>query len=793
MLSPRWRKVLNDLLQHKTRTILVVMSIAIGVFAIGMVAGAAEIMSRDLQANYMAINPAGATIYTDPFDQDFVDAISSMPEIKEAEGRRSTTVRIQTGPDQWRSMTLYAIDDFNNIKINNVASESGAWPPPDHHILLERSSAGYAGLAQGDILPVETPDGKRRQMEVAGLAHDISLIPSFFSGGVYGYITFDTMEWLGQSRSFDRLHIVVAENAADKEHVTMVANLVRDRFEKSGYTVYWRSVHEPGEHPLDAGIKSMVLIMGILGLLTLLLSGFLVINTTSALLTQQIKQIGIMKAIGAQNGQVMAMYLAMVLIFGLLALLVAVPLGALAALLTTRYMAGMMNFDLTVFTIPPHVLALQVAVGLVVPLLAALYPILAGIKITVREALSTYGLSSRYGSSMIDGLLGRFRGFSRPLLLSLRNTFRRKGRLALTLAALTLGGAIFIAVFSVRDSTLQTTNDAFEYFNYDIGVNFSQSYRMDRIEYAALQIPGVAGVESWGFRGARIQRDDGSESDNLTVIAPPADTGMINPVVLQGRWLLPEDENAVVINTDLLKKEPHLAVGDEIVLKIDGRENTWRIVGIVKGVMTGSSAYANYPYFARTVRDVGKASSVQIVTARQDLEFQDEVAKNLEFQFKETGLKISSVETTVSIKKLIESQFNLIIIFLLIMAVLIAVVGGLGLMGTMSINVIERTREIGVMRAIGASDGAVLKIFLTEGIMIGLISWLIGSLMALPISKVLSDAVGLQFMNDPLSYTFSFSGLLIWLGVVVFLSAAASYLPARNATRVSVRDVLAYE
>jgi putative ABC transport system permease protein len=127
------------------------------------------------------------------------------------------------------------------------------------------------------------------------------------------------------------------------------------------------------------------------------------------------------------------------------------------------------------------------------------------------------------------------------------------------------------------------------------------------------------------------------------------------------------------------------------------------------------------------------------------------------------------------------------------MAVLLAVVGGLGLAGTMSINVLERTREIGVMRAVGASDRAVIKIVLTEGVLIGVISWALAAVLAVPLSLGLSHATGMAFLRTPLQYTFSFGGVLIWLGLVIALATAASVLPAWNASRLTVRDVLAYE
>jgi putative ABC transport system permease protein len=167
--------------------------------------------------------------------------------------------------------------------------------------------------------------------------------------------------------------------------------------------------------------------------------------------------------------------------------------------------------------------------------------------------------------------------------------------------------------------------------------------------------------------------------------------------------------------------------------------------------------------------------------------------KELEKRFERAGLRVSSAGTLGQERSAAESQFDIIVVFLMVMAILLAVGGALGLMGTMSINVLERMREIGVMRAIGASDGAVLRVFMAEGLLIGLLSWLLGTLLAFPLSKLLSDAVGTAFWRSPLSYSFSPGGALLWLLLVVLLAALATSLPALRASRVSVREVLAYE
>jgi putative ABC transport system permease protein len=169
------------------------------------------------------------------------------------------------------------------------------------------------------------------------------------------------------------------------------------------------------------------------------------------------------------------------------------------------------------------------------------------------------------------------------------------------------------------------------------------------------------------------------------------------------------------------------------------------------------------------------------------------LGQRLEDHYRSTGYRVQQMQTIAQVRSMITTIFNVIILFLLFMALLLGIVGGLGLMGTMSINVLERTREIGVMRAIGASDNSVLRIILLEGVIIGLLSWVIGALLSYPASKFLTEAVGNALLQAPPSYVFSTTGAIIWMGIVLVLAGIASFLPAWNASRMTVQEVLSYE
>ena len=382
-------------------------------------------------------------------------------------------------------------------------------------------------------------------------------------------------------------------------------------------------------------------------------------------------------------------------------------------------------------------------------------------------------------------------------MLSLRNTFRRKSRLVLTLLTLILGGTIFIAVLNVYASMNQTLADVFKNWQFDILIPFERPYRTDVIEEIAKQIPGVTKVESWGYTSARRLRPDDSESESLTLFAPPAQTTMVQPEIIEGRWLVPGDENALVVSTDTVRAEKDLKVGDEITLKISGRKTTWRIAGIIRvvGFRGGIGvAYANYPYYARVIGQVGRAGSVQLVTEQHDTASQLKLKKALEDSYLQAGLRASAGGiTSGQIRDNNEMFFNIITALLLAMAFLMAIVGGLGLMGTMSLNVLERTREIGVMRAVGASNGAVRRIVLIEGITIGLLSAVIAIALSFPLGQGLAALVGEAIFQLPLSYVISVNGIIMWLVIVMILATVSSLLPAYNASRLTVREILAYE
>ena len=188
------------------------------------------------------------------------------------------------------------------------------------------------------------------------------------------------------------------------------------------------------------------------------------------------------------------------------------------------------------------------------------------------------------------------------------------------------------------------------------------------------------------------------------------------------------------------------------------------------------------------------AYSLRITTsASHDPITQRRINDQIQAAFDAHGVKISSTQLSADFISDQKAQTDILVYFMLLMATLIAIVGGLGLMGTMSINVLERTREIGVMRAIGASNGDIQAIVIVEGMVIGILSWAISILVSIPITNVLCYGVGMAILTAPMPAVYGASGIIAWLIFTIVIGSLASALPARRASKLTVRDTLAYE
>jgi putative ABC transport system permease protein len=200
-------------------------------------------------------------------------------------------------------------------------------------------------------------------------------------------------------------------------------------------------------------------------------------------------------------------------------------------------------------------------------------------------------------------------------------------------------------------------------------------------------------------------------------------------------------------------------------------------------------------YFVTLPGQIQNKATTYRVVAKDKLESaaQKELARQVQATLESRNIGIASISTGSKITETSASGFSVFTSFLLFLAILIALVGSIGLTGTMSMNVLDRTREIGIMRSIGASDRILMRMVLIEGLAIGWISWALAAVVSFPISAIMSNGITQAIFGAPSSMGFSITGFVIWFVVDSVLSILASITPARSATRLTIREVLSYE
>jgi putative ABC transport system permease protein len=786
-MNVRHAKILGDLWVNKSRSLLIVLAVAVGVAAFGLMITGRIVLEENLTDVYAATVPAHTTLALSPFDDDLLEFVQRMDSVAAAQPGRLDQARIKAGADVWLSLELHTIPTVDLLAVNKLTLEEGASAlPAPHSILLERSLKNI--MTVGDRVEVQLLNGEIHVLTVAGFVNDLSHLPSEITLGGVGFISADTAEVLDLESEYNQLSVIFT-TASTRNDVEKETTHLVEEIEDEGYSVFSAAVPVPGKYALGDNMSSVLFILGALGVLTLILSAFLVTSVMSAMMSQQIPQIGILKSLGARIQQTMWLYFQEVLLFGVIALLLAIPMGLIGGYFLADGVATGMNFNVDHFSLPAVTLILQVFSALLAPLLASLFPIIQGSRITIRDAISNYTPDTTG-----TGAGGRRLLADLPQLvnLSILNTFRRKGRLLLTFAALLLAGAMFIAIIGIRQSMRAAVAELQGDLNYDVGVDLARPYSISKMKDAVLDIEGVRAAEVLAVGEGRLVFNDDHLTGSILMYGVPVNAVMTQPGVILGNWLSTNTRRGIFVNADFLDLSPGLKIGSVVTLNIAGREEQWSIVGATgRGFIP--VAYVLYDDLARQTGLDGLANRLVVQTERTDPASQSRAQSDILARFESLNLDVLGSQTTTQLKETNAAQMDVLIILLMSMVILIALVGGLGLAITMSLNVIERTREIGILRSLGAQNNVVRRVVIIEGLVIGLISWAVSIPCSIPLAIWLGNSLGNSLLARPLDYIFSWPAALAWLALVCVISVVASLIPAQSAAKLTIRDALVYE
>ena len=802
ILAPRWKKLMGDVCSTQGRMAMMIGALAIGIFGVGTILSAYTILTREISANYLATHPASATIELNQVDDALLKEVRHRPGIAYAEPDVTVTAKVEVKPDEWLPILLFVVPDFNAMRINTFKPESGAWPPRGGSVLLERAALQLVNAKIGQSIQMQTPTGTKRSVVISGLVHDPGLAPAWQEQTVYGYVTPATLAALGVDVTPHRLKISVSDQSFDIRVVEHTVTELAAWLKQRGYTVGEIHIPPPGKHPHQTQMTAILTMLLIFSIMALILSAILTATMIGGLLAQQVRQIGVMKAIGARTWQIANIYLVLVTATGCIALVLGLPAGVAAGRVFAVAIAELLNFTIHNDAIPHWVYLIQIMAGVLLPLLVTLVPIYRATKTTVREAINDFGVRRQTTRSRhIDAILGKMRGFDRTLVLSMRNIFRRMGRLAMTLGLLAAAGAMFMTSLNVKSAWEKNLADATADRHYDLEIRMVKPEMAKTALAIAEAVPGVVKVEPWNIASAAADRSDGLEIEKtypdgghggFTLRSVPPGSALITLTQMSGRWLQAQDTDAVVLNHAAQALFPTARVGDVINLRVNGRLSGFHVVGIAREIITPATAYTTPDAFASGSGLSEQLNAVRVVMKEHDDKSVAAVTTAIRHALEKNNVMTGTEISESRLGGALSGHVYILIYTLIMMSLLMAIVGVLGLMSNMGTSVLERTREFGIMRTIGARTNIIVRNVLGEGLFIGLISWAIAIVLSIPLSAGVGRLIGMLSFRLPLPLFLSPAAMFMWLLLIILGSIVASAYPALKASRLTIRETLIY-
>jgi len=790
MMRIQLKKSLAELWLNPGRSVLVVLALCIGLWGIGSNMVSFFILQNDLNENFIRAKPFHVVLKSKDFAKLDLDTLKQRPEIEDAEFRELSYQRIEVLPDQWIPLWLMAVDNFNDMRIAQIYSEEGNRVPDTGTMLIERNGQLVSNLRLGSKANVRAGSENFR-VPISGIVFDPAQAPATQDAFIYAYVDKATYQQITHEKINQRL-LLRLNNVHSKSEVQQVTQRLIEDFQFNGIRIDSVSVPKYNTHPHQFQLNTLVAFQGSIGFLALIMGVVLVSQLMESILSQQVKQIGILKAIGSTRRQVIGLYLMNVLLLGIVATLVTVPVAVVSGYNFAEFVATVINFNILTTTLPHYVYVLLIATGILLPVLMSLPTLLKGTRISVREALSDYGINSQQVSD--KQVSTKITSLPSALRLAWRNIFRRKKRMLITVSMISLGVAIFSAGFNVRQSLIDYLNDTKQSLKYDVQIVLKQQVSPAVALAPFKHLENVHRVETWSGGSGRLQSSVVSADNGIGVVAFPYDSDLITWNVIEGRWLQPSSKLEIVINqygADLLDSPK---VGQDMPITINGIQHTAKLVGVVSE-FNPPKIYMDKIHYNALFNQDGKINSLMFLAEDRSYQAVVKLKKDIEHILHNTDLDVLYVMSQTERAEIIYNHLDIILTLFALLSLLVLAVSALGMASATGINVLERTREIGVMRAIGATPGIIKHIFVSEGIMINSISILLGLLLSLPLSAAAAKFFGNLILGHDVSLAFAFSstGLIFTLLLTLVFGWLASRIPARKAVMVPTREALSYE
>ncbi len=834
------------LVGRRLRTVLTTLAIVFGALVIFGMNTILPTMLRAFQSNLLAASGQVDITITqktgEAFSANIMNRIRATPGIRVMVGSLSRTVNIPDGyygRAKLGALTLTGIDPNDALMLRNYPVEAGRFlrSSDTNAAVISASLAESLGLALGDKLTLPTTEGEV-PLKIVGLLPARAL-----PGNEEVLVTlYSAQKWLDLP---DRINTV--EINLDTTDLAQ-RQAIQQSIEAALGEDYSLGAMSSGTE-LFASLKTGQVAFNLFGFLALCMGGFIIFNTFRTIVVERRHDIGMLRAIGASRRTIIGLFLAEGFLQGSVGTLIGMVLGYLMSIVLIGVMGPMMtqfiHLEMGPPVIRPGMVLLTVALGIGVTLLAGLLPAVGASRVPPLEALRPAvieGRRRRIGGGTITGAclivlaaLGLISGNSglaglgglmllvgmvlvAPALvepiasvfsaliaatiaregtgtLAQSNLTRHPGRAAITASATMIGLAIIVGMGGLiwsltggfMDILQRSLGSDYLIMPPSVGVWSSDVGAKQDLADRLRAVSGVELVSTMRFAAATVNGKAVSLLGIDPVIYPRVASLTFQEGDSQSAFKALADERALIAN-GVFAAQAGLKVGDIARLATPGGMKDYRIAAIA-GDYLNAKIMTAYISQDNLQRDLRKKEDIFIqvnLSARADPALAEAKMKAILEDYPQFKL-VSGKGYFEQNKRVFDSIF---VIYFVILSAL-ALPSLIALLNTLAIGVIERTREIGMLRAIGATRRQVRRTVIAESLLLAAIGTAFGLLAGLYLGYVL--VLGLSAGGFPVHYVFPYAGLLAAIAIGLIFGVLAALVPARQAARLEIVQALRYE
>lgn len=801
LLSCRMRRPLADIGRRRGRALLVILGIFIGVFGLTAVNVTQDaIIQAFTFAQGINASRPDVTLTVDRLDPSALPALQALQNVHivQYQSQFQTQWRIKGSPGH-TTMVITSFPDPRHVPLTPFQLTSGRYPD-NGEVIMEYSDLTVQQFGLGDTITVDTPSGTAA-LTVVGVARTPGVGGStnaqayMSAAGLRALVgsAADPQDLNGASAFRNLIKVKVYDTRQSRYTADTLQSALRQR----GVRVFDSFGSAGGPDPATIqSVNGVFTLLRLLALLAVVMSVFLLVTTISTLVTEQMPVIGTMKAVGGTWAQITRDYMITIGVYSVLGTIAGIGLGLVGGFQLALLLAPQVPLDIGPFVLEWWIVALSLCVGLIVPLLAAFVPLWNGTRVSVRAALAAPGVGGGHEQSPL-ARVGRYLPWVRQTTwLGLRGLFRRRLRATMALLTVAIAGACFLVVqttaVSINDTIAATQNR----FDFDVSIFAGQSSSFQQTRAEIAQTPNINRIERYG------QTNEATRWGTVQVLGYEPDTQLYHYQLTSGRWMRPDDTNVVLLSDDVAHKTG-LRIGDPITLS---GGVTLTVIGTLKQHIDTLGWIGAIVTDVNTVNllngvPAANASDTAIWVAVQandrssaaveQLAFRLDAAMNSSGVQSKGNPNVASVQTHHSIVARRESNWYVLYYLLYAVAAVVGFAGSVGLANALAASALERQREIGMMRAMGASGRQVACVFWIEGLALGAGAWLVGALVGIPLAYAFVAEV--SALVEPVDFHAAPIAFVVMLVAIWGIATAASVIPSWRASRVRVADMLRYE